>query len=279
MADALASGASVRKDVGVQVPPRPPIGDLSGVLVSILHRIGQDPAPDSVRRSPMGRRQLFPRVLISSAVLLGCGDTARVDTSESTVVVETIAPSTRPVTSTSVPEMSVAPTTIVTSSKSVFTFVSADEVNEWFVVNDTVMGGVSSGRLGWENAALVFTGDLSLDNNGGFASIRSPFLDPAVVVAWAERDGLTVEVGGDGRTWTMEVRTDFGDGGWISAIATSAEEVTAVDVPWVSFQPVTRFLDPRPATVPLDPARIVSVAFYLVDGIEAPFRLELHSIT
>ena len=25
MADALASGASVRKDVGVQVPPRPPI--------------------------------------------------------------------------------------------------------------------------------------------------------------------------------------------------------------------------------------------------------------
>ena len=77
----------------------------------------------------------------------------------------------------------------------------------------------------------------------------------------------------------MEVRTDFGDGGWISAIATSAEEVTAVDVPWVSFQPVTRFLDPRPATVPLDPARIVSVAFYLVDGIEAPFRLELYSIT
>jgi len=50
-------------------------------------------------------------------------------------------------------------------------------------------------------------------------------------------------------------------------------------VPWVSFQPVTRFLDPRPATVPLDPARIVSVAFYLVDGIEAPFRLELLSIT
>ena len=27
MADALASGASVRKDVGVQVPPRPPDGD------------------------------------------------------------------------------------------------------------------------------------------------------------------------------------------------------------------------------------------------------------
>jgi hypothetical protein len=75
------------------------------------------------------------------------------------------------------------------------------------------------------------------------------------------------------------VRTDLGDGGWISAIPTSAGEVTTVDVSWTSFQPVTRFLDPRPAMVPLDPARIVSVAFYLVDGIEAPFRLELYSIT
>jgi len=217
-------------------------------------------------------------LLVMSTVVLagGCGSqVSEVDEAVTRSTSVEVSSETSPATSAA--SVSSSPSTTLTPV-SAFAFPSAESVNEWFVVNDTVMGGVSSGRLGWENAALVFTGDLSLDNNGGFASIRSPFLDPAVVVAWAERDGLTVEVGGDGRTWTMEVRTDFGDGGWISAIPTSAEEVTNVDVPWVSFQPVTRFLDPRPATVPLDPARIVSVAFYLVDGIEAPFRLELHSI-
>ena len=33
MADALASGASVRKDVGVQVPPRAPLTEMSQIFV------------------------------------------------------------------------------------------------------------------------------------------------------------------------------------------------------------------------------------------------------
>ena len=227
----------------------------------------------------MGCRRLLLRMGASASFLLGCGGTALVDVSESTVVSDPFTPTTLPMAMTSVPVTTLAPTTTVVSPTSVFSFVSADEVNEWFVVNDTVMGGVSSGRLEWGSGALVFTGDLSLDNNGGFASVRSPFLDPASVIDWADRDGLVVEIGGDGRTWTMEVRTDLGDGGWISPVPTSPREVSTVDVPWTSFQPVTRFLDPRPATAPLDPTRIVSVSFYLVDGIEAPFRLELYSIT
>ena len=36
MADALASGASVRKDVGVQVPPRAP--SLNAVVIPPLHQ-------------------------------------------------------------------------------------------------------------------------------------------------------------------------------------------------------------------------------------------------
>ena len=36
MADALASGASVRKDVGVQVPPRPQVVGFEGRLRSLF---------------------------------------------------------------------------------------------------------------------------------------------------------------------------------------------------------------------------------------------------
>lgn len=46
--------------------------------------------------------------------------------------------------------------------------------NQWYSVNDTVMGGVSSGMLSYEDNSLLFEGVVSTDSNGGFTSVRSP---------------------------------------------------------------------------------------------------------
>ena len=46
---------------------------------------------------------------------------------------------------------------------------------DWFVVNDTVMGGLSESRLVVGAHSIEFKGDVSLRNNGGFASVRTPF--------------------------------------------------------------------------------------------------------
>lgn len=46
--------------------------------------------------------------------------------------------------------------------------------DRWYTVNDTVMGGVSSGVLTYGESSLVFEGIVSTDSNGGFTSIRSP---------------------------------------------------------------------------------------------------------
>jgi hypothetical protein len=129
-----------------------------------------------------------------------------------------------------------------------------------------------------DNGALVFSGELSLDNNGGFASVRSPAIEPRVAAEWSGRSGPQIVVEGDGRTWTVEVRTDDVTGGWIASLPTSPDSITNATIPWTSFEPVTRFLDPREINEPLDVRRIVSMAFYLVDGIEGPFRLGLASI-
>ena len=46
-------------------------------------------------------------------------------------------------------------------------------VNNWSIVNDDVMGGISKSFLSInENENLIFKGYLSLENNGGFASSR-----------------------------------------------------------------------------------------------------------
>ena len=46
--------------------------------------------------------------------------------------------------------------------------------NDWFVLNDDVMGGVSSADSYLTENTLVFEGEVSTRNNGGFVSVRSP---------------------------------------------------------------------------------------------------------
>ena len=48
----------------------------------------------------------------------------------------------------------------------------AGEVAAWTTVNDPVMGGMSTSRIAFGNGGLMFSGVISLENNGGFASAR-----------------------------------------------------------------------------------------------------------
>jgi len=47
--------------------------------------------------------------------------------------------------------------------------------SEWRIVNDDVMGGRSTSTGSINDDALYFSGYVSLENNGGFASVRSPY--------------------------------------------------------------------------------------------------------
>ena len=49
--------------------------------------------------------------------------------------------------------------------------------NSWSSVNDSVMGGRSTGNTNYSDDVLSFTGSISFQNNGGFASVRSPYTE------------------------------------------------------------------------------------------------------
>jgi NADH dehydrogenase [ubiquinone] 1 alpha subcomplex assembly factor 1 len=58
----------------------------------------------------------------------------------------------------------------------VFSFGSQEEGLEgWATVDDRVMGGESKSKVMAIDAALHWEGDLSLESNGGFVSVRSPW--------------------------------------------------------------------------------------------------------
>ena len=71
------------------------------------------------------------------------------------------------------------------------------ESKDWMVVNDTVMGGVSASQVRpHPDGGVTFSGELSLENNGGFASTRTGDIRQD----WSNLSALQMEVIGDGRT-------------------------------------------------------------------------------
>ena len=51
----------------------------------------------------------------------------------------------------------------------------SDMKEPWRTLNDGVMGGLSEGKVEMHDSTMFWTGQTRLENNGGFASVRSPW--------------------------------------------------------------------------------------------------------
>jgi len=143
----------------------------------------------------------------------------------------------------------------------------------WQAINDGVMGGVSSGRMVQTADGLRFEGELSLENNGGFASVRRSVEDDL-----ATATGVRLVVRGDGRTYQFRLRQDdrFDGIAWRAEFSTSDDWQT-VTLSFDEFVPVfrgRRVLDAGP----LEPADIRQIGFMLADKTPGPFTLDIRSI-
>ena len=67
-----------------------------------------------------------------------------------------------------------APLMAQEQERKLFIFETPEAAAQWQTINDGVMGGRSDGRFKINNEQnMEFYGTLSLENNGGFASVRS----------------------------------------------------------------------------------------------------------
>ena len=154
-----------------------------------------------------------------------------------------------------------------------FDFESDEAAQRWYTVNDGVMGGISEGRVRvTEEATLEFFGELSLENRGGFASVRA---QPAELKLQQD-DMVVVRIRGDGRTYYFSayvptVRIAFS---YRKPIETVDGEWREVRVRLSELVP-TSFGRPVKRLGPVDPTRINALGFLLADKKAGPFKLEV----
>ena len=145
--------------------------------------------------------------------------------------------------------------------------------NAWQSIDDVVMGGSSGSRMRRTGSATgIFEGEVSLANNGGFASVRRA-VGPLDLTAY---DGLVLRVRGDGQRYRLRLRTDrrFDGVAWQADFPTTAGQWTVVVLPFPDFEPSYRGRRP-PDAGPLDAASISQVGLMIADRQGGPFRLEI----
>ena len=157
-----------------------------------------------------------------------------------------------------------------------FDFTAPDAVASWQPINDGVMGGVSSSQLRPEPGGhALFSGRVSLDNNGGFASVRCR----PCALGRPDVAAYVLQVCGDGKRYKLNLRTDDAFDGihYQAGFQPPAGVWTTCRLALADFLPTWRG---RPVTdaAPLDGSRLRQIGLMIADRQQGPFALAIRTI-
>ena len=144
-------------------------------------------------------------------------------------------------------------------------------LNNWNIVNDDVMGGVSKSYLSLNDENnLIFSGNVSLDNNGGFASSRMSLSTQSL-------NGIKsfkIKFRGDGNIYKLRLRQNNMRASYSSDFKSIKDKWVEVNIPVEDFIPTWRgySYNNYPA---LDIEKINSLGIHISDKQEGEFKLEI----
>ncbi|SEB44242.1 Complex I intermediate-associated protein 30 (CIA30) [Tenacibaculum sp. MAR_2009_124] len=110
----------------------------------------------------------------------------------------------------------------MTISEIVICDFSKNNFYNWKVINDDVMGGISTSSMKVNsNGQGVFSGEVSTENNGGFAMTR---LKTAVEIS-NKNKRIVLHVKGDGKEYQFRIKSQAGARYWyVQSFKTTTEE-------------------------------------------------------
>lgn len=154
-----------------------------------------------------------------------------------------------------------------------FNYADHEQKLEWMIVDDGLMGGLSAGHILINSIGeVVFSGKVSLENNGGFSSIRSRFESVDV----DECHIIRLHVKGDGKKYQCRIKSKWSD--WYSYIqyfeTTGVEQI--IDIELKEMYPT--FRGKRLDMNNWDQEKISEIAFLIGNKKEEEFKLIISKI-
>jgi NADH dehydrogenase [ubiquinone] 1 alpha subcomplex assembly factor 1 len=158
-----------------------------------------------------------------------------------------------------------------------FDFSDPGAVAQWTPIDDRVMGGISRSRLRHDAAGhAVFEGVVSLEQNGGFASVRST---PGARGKPGAKACL-IEVRAAGQRFNLSLLTDdgFDSLNYQSPFEPATTDWQVLHLPLAEFRATFRGRE-VPGAPALDPARTRQVGLMIADRQAGPFALDIRRIS
>jgi NADH dehydrogenase [ubiquinone] 1 alpha subcomplex assembly factor 1 len=161
-------------------------------------------------------------------------------------------------------------------SDSLCDFSATGAVDEWNVVTDNVMGGLSEGSIASNSEGyVVFSGSVSLENNGGFASIR--YIGKLESLTGCS--GFRLSVQGDGKNYQFRAHTESAEKGhaYKHDFATASGEWLDIDLPLEKFI-LSKHGQLAPEAGKITPVDIHQISFLIAGGQAGEFALKVRHI-
>jgi hypothetical protein len=123
------------------------------------------------------------------------------------------------------------------SSQIIFDFNKNSSTSSWVVIDDVVMGGRSNGNFQLnKDGNGVFSGKISLDNNGGFSSVRYGFKKLNV----EKFSSISLKIKGDGKNYQFIIKHKSSDYASYITSFSSSGKWQEIEIPLNSMYPSFR---------------------------------------
>ncbi len=124
-----------------------------------------------------------------------------------------------------------------TTTMTLFNFSTTSNLSKWYVMNDGVMGGLSQSTFLLNDAGHgEFTGTISLENNGGFCSVRYGIEKTDIT----GKTTVVIRLKGDGKMYQFRIKENRDDRhSYVAKFQTSGDWET-IEIPLNSLYPSFR---------------------------------------
>jgi hypothetical protein len=162
---------------------------------------------------------------------------------------------------------------LLTSPFTIYDFNSKNKTRDWRVINDGVMGGLSSSSISLDDKGNgVFKGHVSLKNNGGFASLRHQ----SKTININNYSSFTIRIKGDGKNYQFRVKSHLDEYYSYKYVFKTSNNWETIEIPFNKLEATFRG---RQLDMPHFPNKdLEEVGFLISNKKEEDFKLEIDFI-